>query len=227
MENYAVLKTPNFSPVRPITSTLPYELWGFLVWQSGNRHCLLCTMAWNPSDGPQPWGVSSHTWAEQYSVEYWRWLDPLQTSGLCFLCVLLSSLITVFCECSPSCSPWTLSSIFSNKLVHWALPWFPLCALWPANSRKTLSWIILGLISLLLISQGSFAFMSSVLKTLFHTHAHTNTLVFLSFWTVSGRRVNQARYSILAIRSRLHHPFLCMLFLKDKTGLFVLHSKFG
>lgn len=232
MEDYVVLKTTDVSPVKPIKSTLPYELWGFLVWHLETG--IVCWVLWLgillmvPSLGKFP-----HTPGPSNTL--------LNTEGGWILCRPRDFVFSVYFSplwllCSVSVLHLVLlglSALSSHKLVHWALPWFLLCALWPANSCKTLSWIILGLISLLLIFQGSFAFMSSVLKSLFHTHTHIHThththahFFFLSFWTVSGGRVNQVRYSILAIRSCLHHPFLCMLFLKDKTGLFVLHSKF-
>lgn len=131
--------------------------------------------------------------------------------------VFLSSSVTVFCECSPTCSSWTLISVFSNKLVHWALV-SPLCTMACKLSQN----IKLDTPRAHLAAShfsGSFAFMSNVLK-LFHT--------FFSFLLNCFRQEGKPDLLFhLGLRSCLHHPFLCMWFLKEKTGLFVLHSKFG
>lgn len=91
-ESNATLKTHWFSAQWDSLWVLySYDLGGFPVWQSGNRHCLLGNIPLSPSGWfpPALGSFLSHT-ADQYC---WilKWSDPLQTLGLCFLCISLLS----------------------------------------------------------------------------------------------------------------------------------------
>lgn len=94
IERNAALKTHWFSAQwDPLWVLYSYDLGGFPVWQSGNRHCLLGNIPLSPCGWfpPALGSFLSHT-ADQYC---WilKWSDPLQISGLCFLgvCPLFSN----------------------------------------------------------------------------------------------------------------------------------------